>query len=261
MTGPKGIDSVLLRIIATVSVSMLTMFANAGVGEGQELYDSYCQICHGGLGEGQTMGKALTDTVANRLTDEDLIAVITDGREGTGMTAWRSSFTETEIFDIAAYVRILQGRDGINLFDDKTVPSDGGEVLAGEQLFNGKAGCVTCHSYKDQGGNVGPELDGVFGRLGDRGLNRALLNPSASIVVGYEAKEIVQEDGTLIRGRYRNDTDLAVQIQSKDGRRWVTYFKDRVQSLVDSNESLMPDVYATLGAAEQEQLMTFLKSL
>ena len=80
-------------------------------------------------------------------------------------------------------------------------------------------------------------------------------------MVGYEAKEIVQEDGTLIRGRYRDDTDLAVQIQSKDGRRGVTYFKDRVQSLVDSNESLMPDVYATLGAAEQEQLMTFLKSL
>ena len=61
-----GIDSVLLRSIATVSVGMLSMFANAGVGEGQELYDAYCQICHGGVGEGQTMGKPLTDTVANR---------------------------------------------------------------------------------------------------------------------------------------------------------------------------------------------------
>lgn len=256
-----GIDSVLLRSIATVSVSMLSMFANAGVGEGQELYDAYCQICHGGVGEGQTMGKPLTDTVANRLTDEELIAVITDGREGTGMTAWRSSFTETEIFDIATYVRILQGKDGINLADDKAVPSDDKEVLAGESLFTGKAGCVTCHSYNDQGGIVGPSLDGVFARLGESGLNRALSNPSASIVTGYEAKEVVMEDGTLIRGRYRNDSDVAVQIQSADGRRWVTYFKDRVQLLNDSKESLMPDIYATFGATEQNQLMAFLKSL
>ena len=230
-----------------MSIGMLSMFANAGVGEGQELYDAYCQICHGGGGEGQTMCKPLTDTVANRLTDEELIAVITDGREGTGMTAWRSSFTETEIFDIATYVRILQGKDGIDLVDDKAVPSE--------------AGCVTCHSYNDQGGIVGPSLDGVFARLGENGLNRALTNPSASIVVGYGAKEVVMEDGTLIRGRYRNDSDVAVQIQSADGRRWVTYFKDRVQLLNDSKESLMPDIYATFGATEQNQLMAFLKSL
>ena len=244
-----------------MSVGMLSMFANAGVGEGQELYDAYCQICHGGVGEGQTMGKPLTDTVANRLTDEELIAVITDGREGPGMTAWRSSFTETEIFDIATYVRILQGKDGINLADDKAVPSDDKEVLAGESLFTGKAGCVICHSYNDQGGSVGPSLDGVFARLGESGLNRALSNPSSSMVTGYEAKEVVMEDGTLIRVRYRNDSDVAVQIQSVDGRRWVTYFKDRVQLLNDSKEALMPDIYATFGATEQNQLMAFLKSL
>ncbi len=69
------------------------------------------------------------------------------------------------------------------------------------------------------------------------------------------------EDGTLIRGRYRNDSEVAVQIQSADGRRWVTYFKYRVQLLNDSKESLMPDIYATLGATEQNQLMEFLKSL
>ena len=62
-------------------------------------------------------------------------------------------------------------------------------------------------------------------------------------------------------GRYRNDSELAVQIQSSDGRRWVTYFKDRVASISDADESLMPDTYATLSASEQEQLMAFLKSL
>ena len=40
----------------------------------------------------------------------------------------------------------------------------------------------------------------------------------------------------------------------------MTYFKDRVKSVTAFDESLMPDVYLDLGAAEQ-QLMAFLKSL
>jgi len=92
-------------------------------------------------------------------------------------------------------------------------------------------------------------------------LERALLNPSASIISGYGSKVVEQQDGTVIRGRFRNDSALAVQIQSEDGTRWVTYFKDRVKSVTDSSESLMPDVYANLGATEQQQLMAFLKSL
>ena len=119
---------------------------------------------------------------------------------------------------------------------------------------------MTCHSYNDQGGSVGPALDSVAGRLGN-GLELALFNPSATILAGYEVKVVEQQDGTIVRGRYRNDSELAVQIQSEDGTRWVTYFKDRVKSIEDSDESLMPETYATQGAVEQEQLMVFLRSL
>lgn len=207
------------------------------------------------------MGKPLTDGVANRLSDEDLLAVITDGRSGTGMAAWGDSFSAEELFDIASYVRALQGKPGLSLADDSGGASDDPLVLAGEQLFLGDAGCVSCHSYKDQGGSVGPSLDGVSARLNDSALQQALLNPSASIATGFAAKVVEQNDGTIIRGRYRNDSDLAVQIQSTDGKRWVTYFKDRVKSITDSGESLMPDIYATLGANQQEQLTAFLRSL
>ena len=176
------------------------------------------------------------------------------------MAAWGGSFSETEILDIATYVRVLQGKPGLGLADDTGGPSDDPLVIAGERLFNGVAGCVTCHSYNDQGGTVGPALDSVAGRLG-YGLELALFNPSATILAGYEVKVVEQQDGTIVRGRYRNDSELAVQIQSEDGTRWVTYFKDRVKSIEDSDESLMPETYATLGAVEQEQLMAFLRSL
>lgn len=248
-------------MIVAAALSMASAASFAGVGEGQELYNAYCQICHGALGEGQTMGKPLTDGPANRLLDQELIDVITDGRAGTGMVAWEGSLSEVEIFDIASYIRNLQGKPALNLDDSDSGSSDDPLVIAGEQLFNGSADCATCHSYGDKGGSVGPSLDGLGNRLDDDALMQALMNPSATIVNGFEAKEVEQEDGTVVRGRYRNDSELAVQIQSEDGRRWVTYFKERVKAVRDSQESLMPDNYANLAAQEQQQLLAFLKSL
>ncbi|GJM13493.1 MAG: hypothetical protein DHS20C12_18960 [Pseudohongiella sp.] len=244
-----------------MSLSALAAPALAGVGEGQELYNAYCQICHGALGEGQTMGKPLTDGPANRLGDQELIDVIADGRAGTGMVAWEGSLSEVEIFDIASYIRNLQGKPALNLGDDDAGPSDDPNVIAGESLFNGSAACATCHSYGDTGGNVGPSLDGVTARLSDDALLEALTNPSATIVTGFGAKEVEQEDGTVIRGRFRNDSELAVQIQSEDGSRWVTYFKDRVAAVRGSEESVMPETFANLGASDQQKLLAFLKSL
>lgn len=250
-----------LSLLAGVLFCLGSYGSYAGVSEGQELYDGYCQVCHGGIGEGQTMGKPLNDSAARNLSDEELIAVITSGRSGTGMAAWGSSFSEQEILDVAAYVRVLQGGTGLSTVDENATISDDPAVLAGEQLFNGSAGCVSCHSYRDQGGNVGPALDGVTTRLGDDGLLQALINPSATIAAGYEAKVVEQQDGSVLRGRFRNDSELAVQIQSADGSRWVTYFKERVKSISDAEESLMPEIFAGLHASEQENLLAFLKSL
>jgi len=248
------LSALLLGLLICAPVS-------AGVGEGQELYDAYCQVCHGGLGEGQTMGKPLNDSSARNLSDQELIAVITSGRSGTGMAAWGSSFSETEILDVASYVRVLQGGTGLTSLEDSVVVSDDPQVLAGEQLFNAEAGCATCHSYREQGGSIGPALDGVMARLGEDGLLQALRDPSAAIVPGYEAKVVEQQDGTVVRGRFRNESDLAVQIQSADGRRWVTYFKERVKSIADAQESLMPERFSELDAAQQQALLSFLKSL
>ena len=247
--------------LAILFLSTISGTSLAGVGEGQELYNAYCQICHGALGEGQIMGKPLTDAPANRLSDQELIDVITDGRAGTGMAAWEGSLSEVEIFDIASYVRNLQGKPALNLGGDDSGPSDDPNVIAGEILFNGTADCAACHSYDEKGGSVGPSLDGLGRRLDNDALMQALMNPSASIVSGYGAKEVEEKDGSRVRGRFRNDSELAVQIQSEDGRRWVTYFKERVTAVRDLDQSLMPNTFANLGAKDQEQLLAFLSSL
>ena len=82
-----------------------------------------------------------------------------------------------------------------------------------------------------------------------------------AIIEGFGVKVIELNDGTTVSGRARNETANTVQIQSADGKRWRTYFKDRVKSVSDSDTSLMPNIYAGLSSAQQQQIVAFLNSL
>jgi putative heme-binding domain-containing protein len=231
-----------------------------GLGEGLELYNSYCSVCHGEAGEGQAMGKSLNDRSANSLSDAEVLDVIKHGRSGTGMAGWGDSFDDGEILDIANHVRSLQGRSGIMLTERKALV-DTPEIIAGRALFKGKGKCVTCHSYDDDGGSIGPALDDVAQRLSESELKEALLDPSAKVAKNYRAKKVTRSDGTIVVGRFRNESDRALQIQSEDGRRWITFFKDRVSSITNEESSLMPDVFSTLEKTEREEILAFLRAL
>jgi len=72
---------------------------------------------------------------------------------------------------------------------------------------------------------------------------------------------VTKSDGTIVVGRFRNESDRALQIQSEDGRRWITFFKDRVSSITNEESSLMPDVFSTLEKTEREEILAFLRAL
>ena len=72
---------------------------------------------------------------------------------------------------------------------------------------------------------------------------------------------MTRSDGTIVVGRFRNESDRALQIQSEDGRRWITFFKDRVSSITNEESSLMPDVFSTLEKTEREEILAFLRAL
>ena len=97
--------------------------------------------------------------------------------------------------------------------------------------------------------------------FGEAQLREALEAPSRSIVSGYGVKILETNDGQIIKGRYRNDSEQAIQMLSEDGKRWLTQFKRNLNSVTDSPESLMPDIFNSLDSDEQEALLAFLKSL
>ena len=82
---------------------------------GMELYQKYCQVCHGAEGEGdgimtKLMGITPMDHTnpneTNSLTNEDISRSILDGK-GRYMPAWRGILSQGDVEALVSYIRLL----------------------------------------------------------------------------------------------------------------------------------------------------------
>jgi cbb3-type cytochrome c oxidase subunit III len=82
---------------------------------GLQLYQKYCQVCHGVEGEGdgimtKLMGMTPMDhtnpNVTNRLDNKELARSILDGK-GTYMPAWRGTLSQDDVEALVSYIRLL----------------------------------------------------------------------------------------------------------------------------------------------------------
>lgn len=73
-----------------------------------------------------------------------------------------------------------------------------GEALFNQQVLNGNAGCVTCHSLEAGKVLVGPSLAGLAGRAGstvsgetaEQYLRQSIVDPNAHLAVGCNAADL-----------------------------------------------------------------------
>lgn len=137
----------------------------------------------------------------------------------------------------------------------------GGDHKAGmQQFYNNTAGqCTRCHAVFEYGGNVGPGLEGVAGRLSPRELLTSLIQPSALLAPGYETVLLELNDGSAHSGILleRTATDLALRIGKTD---------TKVFALADiaSQETLpssMPSVKGRMNRREVRDLVSWLARL
>jgi cytochrome c oxidase subunit 2 len=75
-------------------------------GDGQELYEVHCAVCHGGQGQGGT-GPQLAG-IAEKLTPAQHVSVVLNGRGG--MPKWESSLDDDQIAAIVNYERTALGK-------------------------------------------------------------------------------------------------------------------------------------------------------
>lgn len=70
----------------------------------------------------------------------------------------------------------------------------------GRTIFE-QAMCGKCHRFADVGRPIGPDLDGIGGRLGRRDLLEAILTPSKVIDDKYKDTTLELKDGRVLSGR------------------------------------------------------------
>lgn len=137
----------------------------------------------------------------------------------------------------------------------------GGDANLGRRTFyrNQTAQCIRCHAFDDYGGNAGPRLNGVAGRLTRPQLLEALVNPSARLAPGFGTVTVELKNGKTIRG--------ILQQEKPDGL--VLKVGDKPDTLIraahivkrTNDPSSMPPMRFLLTKREIRDLVSFLATL
>ena len=125
--------------------------SDAELAQGQQLYRTYCGLCHGDEGEGYAADDA--NALANQdflvsVSDEFLTQAIAEGHPGTAMAAYHEDrggpLDDGEIGAIVALIRSWQEEDMAAMPDPGA-----GDAQRGAQVFAQE--CASCHGARGQG--------------------------------------------------------------------------------------------------------------
>lgn len=227
-----------------------------------------CAFCHGLGARGGGRGPDLTRVKRHGSSDAEIFHNIHDGITGTAMPAATNGgigvgMSDEEIWQVVTYIRSLEV---------KAPAQPVGNAAHGKELFNGAAGCSTCHMIEGRGGRLGPDLTSVGASRSTEYLVESLRNPSRRLAQGiFEAmKEFPQEylsvsvvtaDGTKLSGVVLNEDQFTLQML--DTREQLHLFeKDKLRSLEKRRESAMP-VYdqKTLSEKDLQDLIAYLQTV
>jgi quinoprotein glucose dehydrogenase len=226
----------------------------------------------------------LEDVINTRTTEEKQAALVTLGTVPieNSRSIFESLLTRMEKGDLPPEIH-LELTEAVTATNDpglsarlknvqKTLSPDA--VLASYQdaLFGGDADrgrnivfrhqtaqCMRCHAYNDYGGNAGPRLNGVAGRLSREELLEALVDPSKRIAPGFGVVIVDLKDGKTISGILieENEVSIALKIGSRPD---TVINKDQIERRVNAASS-MPDMKNFLTKREIRDLVSFLATL
>jgi thiosulfate/3-mercaptopyruvate sulfurtransferase len=136
----------------------------------------------------------------------------------------------------------------------------GGDAARGQALFLGdQARCSQCHSFRGQGGKIGPGLTDIAKK--DRAeIYRAIAAPSASIEPEYTSYTVATKSGQVLVGVVHADGPDSVRITDTNAHDTVVA-RGEIQEIRPSATSIMPvGLAATLGDAAVRDLIAYLVS-
>src|SRR5204862_1790289 len=120
--------------------------------------------------------------------------------------------------------------------------SHDGDAARGRTLFNNeqRAACVKCHTVDGAGTKAGPDLYAAGDKFPRRELIAAVLEPSASIAVGYGTTIVETKTGDEHQGILKQATADWIELMGADSKIARIATRD-IQTQRGSTVSLMPE--------------------
>ena len=119
--------------------------------------------------------------------------------------------------------------------------------------------CANCHRRENDGHEVGPNLATVTNHTSEKLLIN-VLDPNADIQPGYQAYNVLLENGEVLSGLLAGETANSITIKLANGST-RTISRLEIEELRNSNMSFMPEgLEATLTQQDLSDLIAFLQS-
>jgi putative heme-binding domain-containing protein len=224
-------------------------FTPADLEDGGRLYNNTCATCHGANGDRISGVDLMHGKFRRAATDDAVAAIIQKGIPGTAMPP--NALTDFQAGTIVAYLRSVAAESGS--------VSGTGDAARGRAIFEGKGACQTCHSVRNTGSFVGPDLTDIGALRRAVQLERSLLNPDAEILAQNRTYRVVTREGATITGRLLNRDTFTIQLMDAQGLHSFQTANLRESGFVE--KSPMPSYKDKLSAQELADLVSYLVSL
>jgi cytochrome c oxidase cbb3-type subunit III len=224
-------------------------YTPADIEDGGRLYNNTCAACHGANGDRVSGVDLMHGKFRRAATDDGVAAIIQKGIPGTAMPP--HALTDFQAGTIVAYLRSVAA--------DAGSISGTGDVNRGKAIFEGKGACLMCHSVRNNGSLVGPDLTDIGSIRRAAQLERSLLDPDAEILAQNRTYRVVTRDGTVITGRLLNRDVFTIQLMDAQGLR--SFQKANLKESGFVEKSPMPSYRGKLSAEELADLVSYLVSL
>lgn len=159
---------------------------------------------------------------------------------------------------LSAYETELLKTDELGLMSTALA---GGNPGPGRGVFywNSTAQCTRCHAIFEYGGNVGPNLAGVGGRLSPRELLASVIRPSTALALGHETVLVTLNNEEVLSGVVLSRTPEYLELKTGKTERRKILRADIAEE--ETLPSSMPSVEGVISRREIRDLVAFLATL
>ena len=180
------------------------------------------------------------------------------------------SLSLKEIKAVVAYLMSLGGDLDMEAIDTKpgeqtqafyskiaaAAEAGGGDPGAGAIVYEDN--CSECHMLGEEGGEIGPALDGISAK-GLKFISEAILQPTKSLTKGFETYVAINKDGRQTIGLKTRDEGGEIDITKATGD-VVTLAKGDIKEIkIDDTKSVMPDdLSEAMTVKDYQDILSFL---